>query len=412
MLHVSGYALLDQPSAGAVERACEMARGAGASLSIDLACADIVSPLVRERILQLQPDVALATAAQAEAIGGIDDLADLPVISDDGALPGDRSDGRGRRIRGRVPVGAGGRAPTRTTRWTTAVCWPTTARASTGRFHDPRLHRTAAAGAGGRARSDPIAAGGGAGDVAGGARPAAPRRAGGRAALRGPRPRGRRDAGHDRGRGRGGAGRPRRGGAGASLGDPHGAQGGAARPGCEPWCPAAWAPPRWPGRWRSAASRASTSWPPAALGGVHRGWQQTRDVSADTYEIAFAAVCVVCSGVKSLLDVSATLEELGDARDPGDRIRHRPLPAVLPARQPPPPDRPRRRPGHGGSAGRHALGLRPRGRGGRGQPGGRGGRAVGRRDRAGGRPGAGRGGGRRHSRRRRLRRSCWAACTG
>jgi pseudouridine-5'-phosphate glycosidase len=46
------------------------------------------------------------------------------------------------------------------------------------------------------------------------------------------------------------------------------------------------------------------------LGGVHRGWQQTRDVSADTYEIAFAAVCVVCSGVKSLLDVSATLEEL------------------------------------------------------------------------------------------------------
>jgi pseudouridine-5'-phosphate glycosidase len=33
-------------------------------------------------------------------------------------------------------------------------------------------------------------------------------------------------------------------------------------------------------------------------------------VSADTYEIAFAAVCVVCSGVKSLLDVSATLEEL------------------------------------------------------------------------------------------------------
>jgi sugar/nucleoside kinase (ribokinase family) len=78
VLHVSGYALLEQPSAGAVE---------GASLSIDLACADIVSPLVRERIVQLQPDVALATAAQAEAIGGIDDLADLPVISDEGALP-------------------------------------------------------------------------------------------------------------------------------------------------------------------------------------------------------------------------------------------------------------------------------------------------------------------------------------
>jgi ribokinase len=87
VLHVSGYALLDQPSAGAVERACKIARAAGASLSVDLASADIVSPLVRERIAQLQPEVALATAAQAEAIGGIDDLADLPVISDDGALP-------------------------------------------------------------------------------------------------------------------------------------------------------------------------------------------------------------------------------------------------------------------------------------------------------------------------------------
>ncbi len=46
------------------------------------------------------------------------------------------------------------------------------------------------------------------------------------------------------------------------------------------------------------------------IGGVHRGWQETRDVSADLYEISFAAVCVVCSGAKSLLDVPATLEEL------------------------------------------------------------------------------------------------------
>ena len=87
VLHVSGYALLDQPSAGAVEHACEIARGAGASLSVDVASADIVSPLVRERIAQLQAEVVLATAAQAEAIGGIDDLADVAVISDDGALP-------------------------------------------------------------------------------------------------------------------------------------------------------------------------------------------------------------------------------------------------------------------------------------------------------------------------------------
>jgi pseudouridylate synthase len=46
------------------------------------------------------------------------------------------------------------------------------------------------------------------------------------------------------------------------------------------------------------------------IGGVHRGWQQSRDVSADLHEIAFAAVCVVCSGAKSFMDVAATLEEL------------------------------------------------------------------------------------------------------
>jgi ribokinase len=87
VLHVSGYALLEQPSAGAVEVACETARAAGARISVDLACADIVSPLVRERIARLEPDIALATEAQAEAIGGIDDLASLPVVSDDGGIP-------------------------------------------------------------------------------------------------------------------------------------------------------------------------------------------------------------------------------------------------------------------------------------------------------------------------------------
>jgi len=82
VLHVSGYALLDEPSAGAAEHAFQLAREAGATLSIDLACADIVTPLVRERITRLKPDVALATTAQADAVGGIDDLAKLPVISD------------------------------------------------------------------------------------------------------------------------------------------------------------------------------------------------------------------------------------------------------------------------------------------------------------------------------------------
>jgi pseudouridine-5'-phosphate glycosidase len=46
------------------------------------------------------------------------------------------------------------------------------------------------------------------------------------------------------------------------------------------------------------------------IGGVHRGWALTRDVSADLHELGEAAVCVVCSGAKSLLDVPATIEAL------------------------------------------------------------------------------------------------------
>ena len=46
------------------------------------------------------------------------------------------------------------------------------------------------------------------------------------------------------------------------------------------------------------------------IGGVHRGWAETRDVSADLDEIARTPVCVVCSGAKSLLDIPATLEAL------------------------------------------------------------------------------------------------------
>jgi pseudouridine-5'-phosphate glycosidase len=46
------------------------------------------------------------------------------------------------------------------------------------------------------------------------------------------------------------------------------------------------------------------------LGGVHRGYAQVPDVSADLAELARARACVVCSGVKSLLDVQATAEAL------------------------------------------------------------------------------------------------------
>jgi pseudouridylate synthase len=46
------------------------------------------------------------------------------------------------------------------------------------------------------------------------------------------------------------------------------------------------------------------------LGGVHRGWPAPPDVSADLQALATAQVLVVSSGVKSLLDVGATMELL------------------------------------------------------------------------------------------------------
>jgi pseudouridylate synthase len=46
------------------------------------------------------------------------------------------------------------------------------------------------------------------------------------------------------------------------------------------------------------------------LGGVHRGARESWDVSADLSALARTPVAVVCSGVKSILDVPATLEYL------------------------------------------------------------------------------------------------------
>jgi pseudouridine-5'-phosphate glycosidase len=46
------------------------------------------------------------------------------------------------------------------------------------------------------------------------------------------------------------------------------------------------------------------------LGGVHRGAAETFDESADLLALSDAPVVVVCAGVKSILDVGATLERL------------------------------------------------------------------------------------------------------
>lgn len=46
------------------------------------------------------------------------------------------------------------------------------------------------------------------------------------------------------------------------------------------------------------------------IGGVHRGAQQTMDISADLQELAHTPVAVVCAGAKMILDIGLTLEYL------------------------------------------------------------------------------------------------------
>ncbi|NKB88046.1 MAG: pseudouridine-5-phosphate glycosidase [Acidobacteria bacterium] len=59
-----------------------------------------------------------------------------------------------------------------------------------------------------------------------------------------------------------------------------------------------------------AASAGIRVFATGGIGGVHRDAATTFDVSADLQEIARTDVAVVCSGVKSILDIGATLEVL------------------------------------------------------------------------------------------------------
>lgn len=46
------------------------------------------------------------------------------------------------------------------------------------------------------------------------------------------------------------------------------------------------------------------------IGGVHRGWESTLDISADLPALASIPIVTVCAGAKSVLDLPATLEWL------------------------------------------------------------------------------------------------------
>jgi pseudouridine-5'-phosphate glycosidase len=68
------------------------------------------------------------------------------------------------------------------------------------------------------------------------------------------------------------------------------------------------------------------------LGGVHRGWSDVPDVSADLAELARTRVLVVSAGIKSLLDVPATAEVLESLGVPLLGFRTEELPLFYAAR--------------------------------------------------------------------------------
>lgn len=63
------------------------------------------------------------------------------------------------------------------------------------------------------------------------------------------------------------------------------------------------------------------------IGGVHRGWQDTLDISSDLIALAQIPVVVVSAGCKAILDIPATLEYLETLAVPvlGWQTKHFPL---------------------------------------------------------------------------------------
>ena len=72
------------------------------------------------------------------------------------------------------------------------------------------------------------------------------------------------------------------------------------------------------------------------LGGVHRGWSEQLDVSADLAELARTQALVVAAGIKSLLDVPATMEALETLGVPVLGFRTETLPLFYTAHGGPP----------------------------------------------------------------------------
>jgi ribokinase len=84
VLHLSGYSLMRTPIDAAAVRAAEIARAAGARVSVDLSAwtriREFGPAAFRERLEQLQPNVAFANEPEWEIVGGAYALARTAVI--------------------------------------------------------------------------------------------------------------------------------------------------------------------------------------------------------------------------------------------------------------------------------------------------------------------------------------------
>ncbi len=65
------------------------------------------------------------------------------------------------------------------------------------------------------------------------------------------------------------------------------------------------------------------------IGGVHRGWNNSLDISADLAALARTRVITVCAGAKSILDLPATLEALDSLGVPVIGIHTKYFPCFL-----------------------------------------------------------------------------------
>jgi sugar/nucleoside kinase (ribokinase family) len=72
VLHVSGYSLLREPIASAVDEAARHARGFGARVSADVSTWTLVDDAFRARLERLAPDLVFATEREREAVGELD----------------------------------------------------------------------------------------------------------------------------------------------------------------------------------------------------------------------------------------------------------------------------------------------------------------------------------------------------